>query len=232
MSITCSVLHGTARNRINGNMNIMGMTFSQCFKHPTVQSPKFQFHSHIQLLPTVLTEKSCVKWSGCCISMFAKAWPDRCCGPEEWAKTNRWVERRKRCCSVCPEHHASRCPSSETDHLALHPLGWCQERRRKRQIFGESDERRPQVSDKSYNLMSDLSNPPYLQTYAHWHTFSFKQASDFAQQQLNDIMMHPLRYSLFGMRHSCSTYHSSLLAKFCRSMLSQGHAALSACGWK
>lgn len=40
--------------------------------------------------------------------MFAKAWPDLRYGPEEPAKTSRWVEQRKRCCSICPEHHTER----------------------------------------------------------------------------------------------------------------------------
>lgn len=150
-----SVLQGMARNRINGNMNIMGMTFSQCFNHPAVQSPKFQFHSHIRWLPTVLTEKTCVKRSGCCISMLAKAWPDLCCAPLEWAKTNRWVEQRKRCGSVCPEH-----PSSESDHLASYPLGRFQERRRKRESganIGRVGWEEPWRSD---NLMNEMWNLP------------------------------------------------------------------------
>lgn len=50
-----------------------------------------------------------------------------------------------------------------------------------------------------------------MQTYAH--TYSVKQASDFAQQHLlTDVMMQPLRCSLLCMRHSRSTYRSLLLA--------------------
>lgn len=71
----------------------------------------------------------------------------------------------------------------------------------------------------------------YMQTHACTDTHF--RAADFAQHHLlTDVMIQPLRYSLLSMRHSCSTYHSLLLAKGCRLMLSQRHAALSVCGWK
>lgn len=133
------------------------------FKHPTVQSPNFQVHSHIELLPTVLTEKSCVKWSGCCTSVFTKAWPDMCCGPEQWAKTNSWVEQRKRCCSVCPEHHAGRVSPLREGPLGPTSPGLTPGQKRKREKGANNGKLKWEgISNKSKPLWGPFSNCPYL----------------------------------------------------------------------
>lgn len=71
------------------------------------------------MLPTVLTEKSCVKWSGCCRSVFAKARPDLRCGPGEVGpKLTDGPSRGSVAAVFVPNTTRARCPSSETDHLA------------------------------------------------------------------------------------------------------------------
>lgn len=90
------------------------------------------------------------------------------------------------------------CPSSETDHLALHPLGRCQARHRmtkregaRGEPWGNLDACGPQMSTTFDNLEHN-TNYPYLQKYAgvFMHRCAFK-----LHHSLADVMVQPSRYA-------------------------------------